>query len=287
MTSGNPLAFPFLNKIGCCIIAVCIFCSAAAIAQPAIEGKVLEDNNAPVPFATIKLLERSSGIVSDATGYFSLPARGLKQNDTLLITSVGYETLKIPARSALQIHAFILKPYSKKMETVIVRSFGKEDVAGAKSETVGYYRSWSTNKTGGEIGRPIIVPHKEYQLSKVRFKIYSSCDTCTIRLHIREFTDGRPGAEILRDSVAQTIKKAAVADKAYEFDLGKYNIILAKQHIFVSFEVLKGTRTDSTACSLSFVGSEPGSYQYKTRMSDGWTTTEDYAIFMKVFFKYD
>jgi hypothetical protein len=173
------------------------------------------------------------------------------------------------------------------MEAVIVKSFGKEDIAGAKVETVGYYRSWNTDKTGGEIGRTINVPHKEYQVSKVRFKIYSSCDTTIIRLHIREIKNGHPGQEILKNSVEQTILKANVADKAYEFDLNPYNIILKKQDIYVRFEVLKGSKKDQSNCSLSFVGSEPGTYIYKSRLFDDWNYINDYAIFMKVFFKYD
>ncbi len=184
-------------------------------------------------------------------------------------------------------HEFTLKANSKNLETVVVRAFSKEDVAGAKIETVGYFRSWDTKKIGGEIGREINVAYKEYQVAKVRFKIYSSCDTSVIRLHIRELVDGRPGEELFTDSIAQTINNAAIADKAYEFDLNKYNIILSKEHIFVSFEVLKGSKADSTTCSFAFVGSEPGIYQYRSRWNDGWTSTNDYTIFMKVFFKHD
>jgi hypothetical protein len=256
-------------------------------AQVVIRGRIMEEDSNPVPFASIKLLKQTAGSVSDTAGNFLLRVASLKENDTLVISSVGYESLKTPVSKALKNHEFILKGKSKNLETVIVRSFSKEDVAGAKIETVGYFRSWNTKGAGGEIGREIIVAHKEYQVAKVRFKIYSSCDTSIIRLHIREFVDGRPGEELLTDSIAQTINNAAIADKAYEFDLSNYNIILKNNDIFVSFEVLKGARKDNSSCSFAFVGSEPGIYQYKSTPYDGWTSTQDYTIFMKVYFKYD
>lgn len=254
--------------------------------QVKIEGKVLEEHNNPVPYATVKLLNHTEGVISDASGFFTLHLNGLKNSDTILISSIGYEPLKIPALKVAKKGQYILKAYSKKMETVVVRSFGKEDVAGAKTDNVGYFRSWNTNHTGGEIGRSIYVPHKEYQLSRVRFKIFSSCDTCIVRLHIREFNGGLPGYELLRDSVALTLIKASVADKMYDFDLLKYNLILKKENIFVSFEVLKGS-SGTKNCSFSFVGSEPGAYLYKSSESASWTMTDDYAIHLKVFFRYD
>lgn len=271
------------------ILLIAVYCliPAQSHAQIMLKGKVMEEDADPVPYASVKLLNQSSGSITDTAGNFSLAVYSSKQNDTLLITSVGYESLKIPVSSALKNHNFILKSSTQKMEGVIVKSFGKEDIAGAKTEIVGYYRSWNTGKTGGEIGRTLNVPHKEYQVSKVRFKIYSACDTAIIRLHIRAMKNGLPGEEILREEVEQTILKASVADKAYEFDLNKYNVILKQQNIFVSFEVLGGSKKDNTSCSLSFVGSEPGTYIYKSRLTDDWSFTEDYAIFMKVFFKYD
>lgn len=254
--------------------------------QVKIEGKILEENNNPVPYATIKLLNHTEGVISDASGLFTLWLNTLKNSDTLLISSIGYEPLKIPALKAVKKGQYILKAYSKKMEPVVVRSFSKEDVAGAKTDNVGFFRSWNTNHTGGEIGRSIYVPHKEYQVSKVRFKIFSSCDTCIVRLHIREFNGGLPGYELLRDSVALTLIKASVADKMYDFDLLKYNLILKKENIFVSFEVLKGS-SGTQPCSFSFVGSDPGVYLYKSTEDGAWNMADYYAIYLKVFFRYD
>lgn len=262
------------------------FINSHAHAQVKIEGVVLQENNSPVPYASIKLLNHQEGIVSDNNGNFQLKVLSIKNSDTLLISSVGYETLKIPLQKAAKKDKYILKAYSQKMEAVIVRSFGKEDIAGAKKDIVGFYRSWNKDNTGGEIGRSVYVPHKEYLISRVRFKVFSTCDTCIIRLHIREMINDNPGRELLQDSVATIFYSANVADKTYDFDLAKYNLILNNENIFVGFEVLKGSSKDKY-CSLSFVGSEPGTYIFKSAENGIWSSINDYSIHLKVFFRYD
>ncbi len=288
MNPGRLICCSFVFKTAITVLIFILTPGLKTHAQEILKGKIIyEKDSTPIPYASIKLLNHTSGSISDTSGNFTLILPALKQSDTLLISSVGFESLKIPAKKALLKSKFALQGFSKNLESVIVRSFSKEEIAGAKSEIVGYYRSWNTRKTGGEIGRSFLVTHKEYQVAKVRFKIYSNCDTSIIRLHIRELINGQPGRELLTDSVAQIINMATLADKAYEFDLNKYNIILSQQNIFISFEVMDGSNSNYAPCSLSFVGSELGSYLYKSNYNDSWHFTDDYAIFMKVFFKHD
>ena len=137
------------------IIPFLLFCLIPCIktnAQEILKGKIIyEKDSTPIPYASIKLLNHTAGSISDTSGNFALYLPSLNQWDTLLISSVGFESLKIPAKKALLKSKFALQGFSKNLESVIVRSFSKEEIAGAKSEIVGYYRSWSTRKTGGEI----------------------------------------------------------------------------------------------------------------------------------------
>jgi len=257
-------------------------------AQNLIKGTIVfAKDGKPVAYASVKLMSQNTGTVSDVSGNFSVALKHAKQTDTLLISSVGFDDLKIPALKAMQLSEFKLQEAQKMLESVVVRSFHKEEIAGAKSEIVGYYRSWNTENTGGEIGRTFLPGHSEYQVAKVRFKVYNTYDTCIIRLHIREMNNGEPGRELLRDSIAQIINKSSQADKAYEFDLDKYNVILSKKNIFVSFEVLEGTQSDNSNRSLSFVGSEEGNYYYKSGGHDNWHSSDEYTIYMKLLLKFD
>ena len=259
-----------------------------AFAQSLIKGTVLyEKDGRPIAFASIKLISQNRGAVSDTSGNFAFTIKRMKPTDTVLISSVGYEDLKLSAKKAMQLSEFRLQESQKMMESVVIRSFKKEEITGAKSEIVGYYRSWNADNTGGEIGRSFLPGHNEYQVSKVRFKVYNTYDTCIIRIHVRELKNGEPGRELLRDSVAQIISRSPIADKPYEFDLEKYNLILSQKDIFVSFEVLEGTQSDNSSRSLSFVGSEEGSYFYRSGPYDSWHSSDSYTIYMKVLLKYD
>ena len=288
MNVTKPAHLYRITKITIALFLLFNVAFTATLAQSVIKGKIIyAKDGKPAAFASVKLISRATGSVSDVAGDFSLSAHNLKPNDTILISSVGYENLKIPAQKALALSEFSLQESLKTMESVVVRSFKKEEIAGAKTESVGYFRSWNTDNTGGEIGRTFLPGHKEYQLAKVRFKVYNTYDTCIIRLHIREVTNGQPGRELLSDSIAQVIKKSATAEKPYEFDLNKYNLILSQQNIFVSFEVLDGTKSDNTSRSLSFVGSETGNYFYKSAETDSWHSSDEYTIYMKLLLKYD
>ena len=64
-----------------------------------ITGLVTNENKQPLPYSTIRIMNRKIGCLSDSTGRFSLHVKGLNdKNDTLLISYLGYETKKIPLR---------------------------------------------------------------------------------------------------------------------------------------------------------------------------------------------
>jgi len=266
-------------------ILIFFFLHTPLFSQVNIQGRIVEENDGPIPFASIKLMNRAEWSASDSSGNFSLQCQSLKKNDTLLISSVGYDDIKISAIWALNKKVCILKRSTRKMEPITL--FSKEDVAGSRTDGFAYFRSWSTDNIGGEIGRAFQVPYKEYQVARVRFKIYSSCDTCIIRLHIRNLTNNIPGDDLLKDSVSQVFIKANVADKIYGFDLDAYNLILYQKNIFISFELLKGTSGKAATCSLAFVGSETGSYLYKSSQLNNWDESNDYSIFMKASFRHN
>ena len=78
-----------------------LFCLAAH-SQTTVTGRIVDNNNFPVPGANILVTELSEGTVSDFNGDFSLT---VSQDPpfTLQISSVGYETLRVPVTSNNQV----------------------------------------------------------------------------------------------------------------------------------------------------------------------------------------
>ena len=270
-----------------CIILSIV--STNIIAQNSIRGKITYDKDSrPASAVSITFANHKGGNVSDQLGNFDLPVSSSNKNDTVIISSVGYQSIKMPVRQALAKKEFKLVELSKDLPTVIVRSFDKEQVIGDKKENAGYFRSWNARK-GGEIGRIFPVYHSEYKLNKVRFKVNNGCNACMIRLRVRKVVNDYPGEELVTDSITVSLKSMTMDAKTPEFDLMKYNIILKEKQIYVGLEVLSCENpVNTTGCSFSFVGTEKGSYLYRSKITDSWgdTDREDFSIHLKVYLGY-
>jgi len=258
--------------------------------QAQLRGKVVyKKSGEPANLATVKLVSGTSSSIylTDRFGNFVFSQKDAEKADSVIITVVGYRAIQMPIARALKISQYELTEYITELETVKVK-FSSTDVVGDKKETTGFFRSWNVPKPGGEIGRILYIPYDEYKLDKIRFKVNNRCDTCIVRLHIRELAFGWPGKEILTDSIVTPVKRlATIDDKATEFDLSKYDLTFHKRNIFVSFELVSCKRQDPKEfCSFAFAGTEQGDYIYKSTLTDEWSWFNDYTIFIRASIRY-
>src|SRR5688500_7881732 len=73
------------------VILLFIFSSALSFSQP-VTGKIIDaDSRSPLEFTSVGILKRNKGVICDHTGYFSLTLGDEYNDDTLIISSVGYE----------------------------------------------------------------------------------------------------------------------------------------------------------------------------------------------------
>jgi CarboxypepD_reg-like domain len=254
--------------------------------QTTIDGKVTyKDDVTPAAFVNVEIQNRK-GIetMTNFAGNFSLRVPDSKSNDTVVISSVGYKSLKLPLYIAAKRKEFILSEIVKNMNGVTV--FNSHEVIGSNSETVGYYRSWDSKKTGGEIGRIFKLSYKKFKIDKIRFKAGNTCDTCLLRLHIRKVVDGLPADEILTDSISLFVNNLSLDTKIPEFDLTPYDLTLTEKEFFVGIEVLNCGNGKKGFCSFSFAGTEKGEYVFKSKTAGEWNTTDDYTIYLKLFLRF-
>ena len=62
-----------------------------------IIGQVIDTKEkTPVVFATLQFKKNNKGMITDEDGYFRLPKSQMQKTDTLLISSIGYETKELP-----------------------------------------------------------------------------------------------------------------------------------------------------------------------------------------------
>ena len=75
------------------ILILLFFITNLSQAQILVEGYVVDELDAGLPFAHISVIGREGGVVSSSDGYFKIPA---SEGDTLLFSFVGYKRLEVP-----------------------------------------------------------------------------------------------------------------------------------------------------------------------------------------------
>ena len=262
-------------------------CTYPAFTQLLITGKIVNNRDGkPVSNASIGIPGMRFR-QSDANGNFRFTLNEYKLRDSLIITSVGFKTVRIPVSNAANIKEFRLHEQAKDLQPLVLTSYLNEGASGSKSEITGYFRSWNTNHTGAEIGKIFYINQNEYKLERVRFKVNNQCDTCQIMLHIRAMVDDVPGDEILYDSITTTVNRLSFDDRFSEFDLRPYNLVFKQREIMVSLEVLHCTKSGKPDCSFCFIGTEEGEYYYKNSKKHAWVKSEnDFSIYMRLIYKF-
>lgn len=122
----------FFNTIGLLVFFLLSQFPAYAQEKIAVNGKVLSNENQPLPNVSVTLKNSSVGATTDNTGAFSLLAA---KGDILLFSYVGYEKIELKVESA-NFLTVILRSGQTNLDSVVVISYGsqkKKNITGAIS----------------------------------------------------------------------------------------------------------------------------------------------------------
>ncbi|PUZ20724.1 TonB-linked outer membrane protein, SusC/RagA family [Chitinophaga costaii] len=85
-----------------------------------VNGKILDENGSPVPFASVKIKGTNSGTFADAKGIFTIP---LKEGAVLVVSGIGYIPLQVTVNSNEL--AITLKTDVQSLNEVVVTGLGE------------------------------------------------------------------------------------------------------------------------------------------------------------------
>jgi len=116
----------------CLAFAAVIITMTAATAQQSTpaSGTVKNEQGQPVESASVQIRGVTRGVFTTKTGAFTIPATA---GDTLIITYIGYEPLRVAAGSGLNL---VLRPAGSSLNDVIVIGYGttrKKELTGSIS----------------------------------------------------------------------------------------------------------------------------------------------------------
>jgi len=124
-----------LQKVCCSLrLAVCIFslmASSAAIAQEyvCVKGNLLdEETKKPLSFATVTLAASPLGVVTGEKGEFVFYVPSKVVHDTLVISMLGYEQIRMPLLLATKQKEFFLKTRVISIEEITVVAISAKEI---------------------------------------------------------------------------------------------------------------------------------------------------------------
>ena len=122
----NSLRLSFILKLSIInLLILMVNFDVLAQTDHTIKGNLLDSKfKTPVAFANIKLLKANISSMSNSEGFFAFNYASSSVMDTLLITCIGYKSIKIPLQlsATLDFKDFILTPNMIVLNEVIISS---------------------------------------------------------------------------------------------------------------------------------------------------------------------
>ena len=196
------------------------------------KGKIVDENNNPIPFANIWVENEAIGTTAEENGDFSIT---LKDNNKILVFSaIGYETAKCKAS---QVNVITLKSTAYQInEVVIAKRFEtKEKEIGNTNSAIS-----QAFDNGPRIDVKYFPYYPDYKKTKyikqVVINTDSKIESAMCKIHFYSVAEnGFPGAPLLDKDFIVTIKQGL---KKTRIDITQFNLRMPKNGLFIGFEKL-------------------------------------------------
>lgn len=256
------------------------------------KGKLIDGKtNNPIPYVNIGIVDKGIGTVSyeDGTFHLNINDERILPTDTIVFSSLGYETLKIAVNKAEVVYneypTLKMEPTLVNLSEVIVTNEANYVVP----ETVGYsntgeeaYGYFKDNiALGGELATKVVVKGGLRKLEKFTFEVWNNpSDSLLLRINIYDDDGklGRPKTN-LNISGKNIVTSISNSDRMVSVDLKPYEIYV-NDDFFISLELIKiyGNKELGLVLAakgaISDVNDGYGSYR-KYVSQDGWERLSD------------
>ncbi|MEI9955757.1 MAG: carboxypeptidase-like regulatory domain-containing protein [Ferruginibacter sp.] len=195
-----------------------------------------KETKAIIPYATVQIANTLKYIDCDAKGYFEIEG---KDADTLIVSCIGFNTLKMLAAKINTTDSFFLVKQVVKLNEVVI---AKRELKtyGIVNEKPGISYTAGADAGRTEFTTLIEIPNdvKLYKISKLFIKGRNFNSENPLRIHIYDVdSNGFPGKELLtKETIVDN--NAEVENKILSIDVKDQNIFLEGQSFFVGIQCL-------------------------------------------------
>ena len=240
----------FIMKIGFLVrmkrrfcLSILIIGAGLNLCAQTLEGIVVDSKSKlPIQYAHIGISGKNAGTVSKETGEFSLNLSEYLSADTIVFSSIGYETLYLSDRSLQSQSGVVIE-----LDPVVYQ-IAPIEIVGNRLDAFILGRTKNTKTTtghtgnsnygvGAEWGLKIKYPESPYYLKEVKFHArYNTVDSVLFRVNVYHIDEsGLPGRSLTKKPV---FTKSYRKDKWISTNLLD-RALLIEEDIIVTFETLR------------------------------------------------
>ncbi|RXR34783.1 carboxypeptidase-like regulatory domain-containing protein [Flavobacterium piscinae] len=258
--------------------------------QNILNGKILsKDNNEPISYVNIGIINKDVGTVSDENGDFELIlvlgneyyVNETNEKDSILISSIGFKSQKF---TVLELQKKLKETKKIYLETdtiflneVVISSYKnlKEEIIGKthKSKTEAVFKDCPL---GYEMGTKIKIGKSPTIVKSFNtYIIKNNLGFKKFRLNFYSIKKGKPSTKLFNKDI---IFEIPLKEGDFKLDLEEYDIIL-KEDCIVTIETLDNDKNGDTLNEISFSAKLLGGSIYYRKTSQGkWKKTKMASI---------
>jgi len=223
------------------LILICLI-SNSIFGQNTADGIINNiETNKPVPYVNIGILNRDKGTVSTENGKFTLEIPNEFINDTIKISSIGYETKIYIAKEFIKVlkenkTITISEKVIELNEVVVSNKKLKEKVIGNKTKSKMMRGGFENAELGNELGIKIKIKKSPTYLSKFHVNVTSNTgQKMKFRLNFYSIEKGLPKEKLLTQNIVFSIYSK---EGEFTLDLTKYNLVV-KENFYLTMELIE------------------------------------------------
>lgn len=167
------------------ILLYLLLSTSSLIGEGLWEAQIIDDNQAPIPYATIQILNQNKGTFSNEEGFFSLD---IQKNDTIKITHIEY-TDKVPSFKDIK-PLIQLESKINTLSTVVISPNEDAIVIGTEAEKKQKMRVNISSYIEGRFFE--FEEGKEFVIQSFSIPISPSKYTVRVRLNTYSMRGGHP-----------------------------------------------------------------------------------------------
>lgn len=167
------------------IFSLIVLCATCGTAQQTvtIRGRVVDEEGNAVEYATIGIPGTRQGTLTDNNGSFTFKT-DTTGNDTLLISHVSYEELRLAVKDIALNADITVTPKRLNEVTVFSGKKKKAKLAGRGMRVPGGTTMWTTANIGCEIGS-LVETERIFEVDVITFKVrHNSIDGAKLSINI-------------------------------------------------------------------------------------------------------